>query len=113
MPRFVILEHDHPEQHWDLMLEAEQVLRTWKLTAPPQAGTTIEAELSFDHRLMYLDYEGPISGNRGSVVRFDAGTFAWEEDSEEKVQVCLNGKLLQCKLQLLREADRRWQITIL
>ena len=22
MPRFVILEHDHPEVHWDLMLEA-------------------------------------------------------------------------------------------
>src|SRR5206468_490246 len=59
MPRFVILEHDHPTRHWDLMLEARGVLRTWRLSAPPKAGVAIAATASFDHRAIYLDYEGP------------------------------------------------------
>jgi hypothetical protein len=28
-----------------------------------------------DHRTIYLDYEGPISGGRGEVSRWDAGHF--------------------------------------
>ena len=28
-----------------------------------------------DHRKHYLDYEGEISGNRGTVARIDAGTY--------------------------------------
>src|SRR6185437_4307487 len=61
MSRFVLLEHDHPELHWDLMLESGAVLRTWRLTAPPCGGEVITAMASFDHRALYLDYEGPIS----------------------------------------------------
>ena len=37
MPRFVILEHDLAELHWDFMLEAGGVLRTWRFAAPPEA----------------------------------------------------------------------------
>src|SRR4051794_8490712 len=55
MPRFVILEHDHPVLHWDFMLEVGDVLRTWRLAAPPAAGMTVPAEPSFDHRKLYLD----------------------------------------------------------
>jgi hypothetical protein len=33
-----------------------------------------------DHRRVYLDYEGPISGGRGEVVRVEAGTFRSDED---------------------------------
>jgi hypothetical protein len=69
MPRFVILEHDHPELHWDFMLEAGAVLRTWRLAAPPALGQVVAAAASFDHRLLYLDYEGPVSGGRGTVRR--------------------------------------------
>src|SRR5947199_376784 len=58
MPRFVILEHDHPARHWDLLLESEGVLRAWRLPAPPQGDALVQA--NFDHRLFYLDYEGPV-----------------------------------------------------
>ena len=64
MPRFVILEHDHPVLHWDLMLEAGDVLQTWRLANPPTPGCAIDATALPDHRLTYLDYEGPVSGNR-------------------------------------------------
>src|SRR5262249_52501240 len=75
MPRYVILEDDHPELHWDLMLGAGEVLRTWRLAAPPRAGERTKAQPSFDHRRLYLDYEGPISGGRGTVKVWDRGTY--------------------------------------
>ena len=45
MPRFVILEHDHPQLHWDFMLEVGEVLWTWRLATAPRGGPeTIAAE---------------------------------------------------------------------
>jgi hypothetical protein len=112
MPRFVILEHDYPERHWDFMLETGEKLRTWKLSAPPQLGKTLTAQLSFDHRIIYLDYEGPVSGNRGTVVRFDKGSFTWNKEDEDHVRIELRGQVLNGTLDLVREADDRWQMAI-
>lgn len=81
MPRFVILEHDHPLLHWDLMLEADGVLQTWRLAQAPELRREIDAVALGDHRLAYLDYEGPVSGNRGAVQRWDAGEFSEEPKS--------------------------------
>jgi hypothetical protein len=91
MPRFVILEHDHPVRHWDLLLEAGDVLRAWRLAAPPIVGQAVAAEASFDHRRLYLDYEGPISGGRGTVSRWDAGTFDWIAEEEGRLALKLQG----------------------
>ena len=74
MSRYVILEHDHPSRHWDLMLESGEVLRTWRLASCPVAGASVAAEAAPDHRRLYLDYEGPISGGRGHVFRWDSGS---------------------------------------
>jgi hypothetical protein len=81
--RFVILTHDHPFVHWDLMLEANGVLRTWRLLAEPQPECIIAAEPLPDHRLHYLDYEGPVSGGRGTVSRWDHG---WHETRQAPQQ---------------------------
>jgi hypothetical protein len=108
MPRFVILEHDHPALHWDLLLEAGPVLRAWRLAAPPAAGAAVAAEASFDHRLLYLDHEGPVGGGRGRVTRWDGGTFAWEEDAADRVRVRLAGGRLRGVLRLEREAGGAW-----
>jgi len=75
MPRYVILEHDWPTRHWDFLLQVGDALETWRLPTPPATNAEMPAEKTFDHRLMYLDYEGPISGDRGSVVRWDAGSY--------------------------------------
>jgi hypothetical protein len=75
MPRFVLLEHDHPTLHWDLMLECGDALRTWRLDRVPTVAATISVEPLPDHRLAYLEYEGPVSGDRGTVRRVDAGKF--------------------------------------
>ncbi len=80
MPRFVVLRHETPPgherpTHWDFMLEAGGVLRTWALAEAPCRGRAIAAEELAEHRLAYLEYEGDVSGGRGSVVRWDAGTY--------------------------------------
>ncbi len=111
MPRYVILEHNHPALHWDFMLEAGEILRTWRLAARPAEGQTVAAEATFDHRPLYLDYEGPISRNRGSVTRWDVGTFTWLTDSAETVAVSLTGQRLQGTAQLRRQEAGDWTFT--
>ncbi len=68
MPRFVILEHDHPFVHWDFLLEDGDHLRSWRLKEQPAPGRTVEAEAMVDHRLRYLDYEGPVGGGRVVLI---------------------------------------------
>lgn len=75
MWRYVILEHDHPTLHWDFFFEEFTSLRGWRLDAPPEAGQHVGATPGKDHRLMYLDYEGPVSGDRGNVVQWDRGEY--------------------------------------
>jgi hypothetical protein len=104
MPRYVILAHDWPAPHWDFLLEAGGVLRAWRLSAEPVAGRAIPAEANFDHRLLYLDYEGPLSGGRGSVTRWDAGVFEWIEDGPERVVVELSGGKLSGRVELAGSA---------
>lgn len=78
--RFVILEHRVPPgssrtDHWDVMLETASGLLTW--ASPPFAidGSSWNVDELPLHRAIYLDYEGPISGNRGCVRRLDRGKF--------------------------------------
>jgi hypothetical protein len=112
MPRYVILAHDWPEPHWDFLLEASGVLRAWRLLGEPKPGASVPAEPNFDHRLLYLDYEGPLSGGRGSVTRWDAGTFEWVENGPERVVVELSGRRLCGSVELESKAGN-WVARIL
>lgn len=87
MSRFVLLEHETDgrgaaapgDVHWDLMLELERgaLLATWRLARNPLETTApIEAQRIGDHRRVYLDYEGELSGGRGRVRRLDRGELA-------------------------------------
>lgn len=96
MPRFVILRHDTPPDyqrpvHWDLMLETDAALATWALPREPVAGVTMIADVLGDHRIEFLDYEGPLSGNRGEVTRWDHGTFESLPATDDCRVVCLSG----------------------
>ena len=95
MPQFALLEHDHPVLHWDFMLECGDVLRTWRLDAIPQTDGEIGAEALPDHRIAYLEYEGPVSGDRGHVHRIDRGNYELLRDESGKLEVELNGQRLQ------------------
>jgi hypothetical protein len=104
MPRFVILAHDHPLLHWDFMLENGATLRTWRLAAEPEANVRIAAEEIQPHRLFYLDYEGPVSGDRGVVTRWDAGIFDGGTQGDEFLLV-IHGQRFQGQARLTRDGD--------
>jgi hypothetical protein len=110
MPRFVVLTHDRPLLHWDFMLEHGEKLRTWRLAHPPDAGRPIEAEPLADHRLAYLDYEGPVSGGRGHVERWDRGEYETVESSATRIVVRLAGERLRGEAVLERsQASASWR----
>lgn len=94
MPRFVVLEHQWQGVHWDFMLEHDGTLRTWAIDAPIRSGIILPARSLADHRLIYLDYEGDISANRGTVRRCDRGTYQTVVWTPDRVRVILNGTQL-------------------
>jgi DNA polymerase ligase (LigD)-like protein len=120
MPRFVLLFHDCPPDfgrasHWDLMLESGGVLRTWALTEMPRMsapGQSMDTERLADHRLAYLEYEGPVSGERGTVRRVDAGTFETLVEAHDRWEVALSGNVLRGKIALRRGQGDQWTLTV-
>lgn len=115
MPQFVILRHDGPRGvHFDFMLEAGDVLKTWALPQSPLPGIEMTCDAIGDHRVAYLDYEGPLSGERGSVTRWDRGSYLVEHQSDTEWIVFLEGDKLLGEVQLRRMPDEsnRWRFLL-
>jgi hypothetical protein len=93
--RFVILHHATREgEHWDFMIERTDALATWRLEREPagHAAERIPATRIHDHRKAYLQYEGPISQDRGHVTRVEEGACEILEESETAIQFHLRGR---------------------
>lgn len=109
MQRFVVLVHDHPFVHWDLLVQRGDVLRSWRLLESPDRwqsaaeSTGLSSEVIADHRLMYLDYEGPVSRERGRVARWDHGQAEWLDEDPFSVRLCLSGDKLIGEVTLRRD----------
>ena len=78
--RTVILRHTLPDGSWhyDWLVQRAglALVPTWRTgqSRPDDAAVeSFEAERIGDHRAMYLDYEGEVSGGRGSVERVASG----------------------------------------
>jgi len=85
------------------MLQCGEVLRTWALPVEPTAGATMTAAALPDHRLDYLDYEGPLTHDRGTVARVDAGSYEIERESDAELVVRLDGAKLVGRATLVRQ----------
>jgi hypothetical protein len=112
---FVVLEHDTTQaagvppaergRHWDLLVEdpGRERLPTWRLARDPLGATgEIPAERIQDHRRLYLDYEGEVSGDRGVVRRLDRGPATIECLEADHVIVALNGERLRGRFEIIR-----------
>ena len=102
MGRFVILEHRWNGVHWDLMLEGDGVLRTWAIDEAIVAGRNLPARALADHRLHYLEFEGEISEGRGSVRRWDSGSYQSRLWTPELVRFRLEGAQVEGEAVLFR-----------
>jgi hypothetical protein len=137
MPRFVLLYHDCPPNyerasHWDFMLESGDVLRTWVLEQLPRdwepvrtrtvtrypncpavaLENSVPAVQLADHRRDYLTIEGPLSGERGQVIRVAAGTYTGEHEAPDELQVVLSGGDLTANVRLIRSkaSEESWTL---
>ena len=90
--RYAILHHTGvPDPHYDLMFESAHgsPLATWRSPAwPPETGAQL-TRLD-DHRPAYLDYEGPVSNDRGHVTRTAAGTFSFRARTDTTWELTLD-----------------------
>jgi hypothetical protein len=105
--RFVVLRHEGIAQpHFDLMIESHPggPLETWRSDIWPIHAPTPLVHLP-PHRRAYLDYEGPISNDRGHVHRVEAGTCTVEIEPDGRWTVASRQWTL--KLTPAREPD--WQ----
>jgi hypothetical protein len=133
MPRFVLLRHEMPPSgeipsHWDLMFQQGDSLLTWRLEAlpaglapaepsPVNAGRShvsppIVAVRLAEHRLEYLDYEGPVSGDRGEVRRVDGGEYTSLVATPTQLHVQLEGAVLRCCVLLEHVAGDQWRLHV-
>ena len=122
--RFVLLRHELPEDsprasHFDLMLERDEDLLTLELLEPLAVDESIPARELAPNRKAYIDYEGPISAQRGSVARVDRGDLTVIAWSEDRIEADLDGVCLRGRLILERdvgpggERSANWRATLL
>lgn len=119
---FVIQEHSRDgDTHWDLMLRCGEKLLTWQIGVSPDkwGAEPMECAKIFDHRLIYLTYEGPISNGRGAVKIADHGQYIDPQGNLlsclpfDKLNIILNGNLLCGDLSLARVTDDNWTLSFL
>ncbi|WP_425614510.1 DNA polymerase ligase N-terminal domain-containing protein [Anatilimnocola sp. NA78] len=116
MPQFVILRHTLPADserasHFDLMLESGETLLTWAIAELPTKVPTAAEELP-PHRRAYLDYEGPVSNNRGTVKRIDRGVYEWVRQSADELLARIEGEQLRGLLLIQRRHEQMWEVSL-
>ena len=84
--RIAILHHTGVNPpHFDLMFEPEPgaKLATWRCPVWPIVAP-VKVERLDDHRPDYLDYQGPVSNDRGRVDRVAGGLFRFESRTDDR-----------------------------
>jgi len=103
---FVLHAHSgYGELHYDLMLSVGEALATWQLPASPvelAEGDKLPARRLDDHRVAYLDYEGPVSRGRWRVRRIDKGHYDLIHQGPSRWEVLLAGGKLAGRWELVR-----------
>ncbi len=115
--RTVVLRHDLAEGggHWDWMIQRharpDSPLVSFRVgVRVDRAGSApFEAEPVPDHRCAYLELEGPLSENRGSVRRVASGVAAMTELARGGIEIIVNFGDGVMTFRAAQEPDGRWR----
>jgi bifunctional non-homologous end joining protein LigD len=112
MCRFVVQLHDATMLHYDLRVQAGDVLRSWAVPKGPSLDPGVRrlAVPVEDHSLEAGEFEGVHEGSRGTgaVIIWDEGTAEIERDEPAQVSFVLEGHKLAGRFSLIRTGERSW-----
>jgi hypothetical protein len=118
----VVLRHDLPDgsHHFDWLIAQDQngtmPLRSFRIAQALhelRPSETLSANNIQDHRPAYLNYEGPVSGERGTVKQVARGTIRVSGKSMVEIrwgQSPENRPGMIQALQLVREKNLSWKV---
>lgn len=112
--RFTLLHHTgYGREHYDFLLERpdQERLTAWKIFSADWTSPQT-AVRNFDHRTLYLDYEGEIDGGRGRVTRRDTGTYETQTWTGKEIIIFLHGAKISGIVSLSRQSDTEGQDSI-
>ena len=105
--------HDATALHFDLRIQAGDVLRSWAVPRGPSLDPAVRrlAVPVEDHSLAAGDFEGVHEGQErgsGAVIIWDEGGADILTDEPGHVSVALHGRKLSGRFALTRTGERRW-----
>jgi len=97
--------------HWDLMLEADGVLLTYRLDLSPKQllGRQAAATKIFDHPLKFLTYQGSVNKGLGRVQIADSGTYRLLDQNPKLLLLDLDGQILAGQFRLVHIDGNKWE----
>lgn len=106
--KFVIQKHTTgPTAHWDLMLEQDESLQTYRLDKSPEQilHTPANAVKIPDHPLKFLTYQGPVNQGRARVNIVETGTYQIIHQKHNRIELDMAGRILKGKFTLTTTED--------
>lgn len=118
----MVLRHEAPDGvHFDWLLDPpvkhalpEGRLWTLRVALPPEQwlqGGQFEARELAPHRRAYLEYEGEVSGGRGSVRRVAAGLYQSRAWRRERVELDVRMEEWTLRVVLARVDEGLWRVS--
>ena len=111
--RFVVQLHDATTLHFDLRIQAGEVLRSWAVPKGPSLDPAVRrlAVPVEDHELSAGDFEGVHDGQQrgsGAVIIWDEGPAEITRDEPAHLAFTLHGSKVTGGFALTRTGERRW-----
>ncbi len=90
------------------------MLMTWELSSLLTSQNKQVVRRLANHRMLYLDFQGPLSNDRGTVKLIDSGSLEWMTLESERLIARLEGQTIAGRLTLVSETsliDDVWHLT--
>ena len=111
---YSIIKHSINDQnfHYDFLIKNNDILECWQFQKLPcfDSDLSLTCKKIFDHRLIYLTYEGEISNNRGAVMLIENGFFDIQIQQANLIKFKSQSKILTGTFKLELVSEDTWKL---